>query len=409
MRAAHAACRCSSAATGVAAGARAARAPSRASTSSSATTACSTSRWRATSRSACSTTAAPATAGCCRPGRCASRCRARCRRPAACSTTPRAPTTPLPGFVGAAHAGRRGRARRLVARRAAERRRARGAARPAAAWRPPAWPGRSASSTCCATPASTSADAAAARPPRLRDAALAGRRPADVVVTEKDAVKLDPARRIGARVWVAALDFEPEPAFDDALLALLPPPPPARLRPTAWTPDCLNCSSARSARGRCSTGGRRCTSARSSSASADRLAFPVRDGIPVMLESEARAAAGDDDSTPPPDARPRLAFTVLIPARLASTRLPDKPLADIGGLPMVVRVARRARAVGGAPRRGRRRRRRRSSPPARAHGVEAVLTARRPPERQRPPGRGVRAARPRRRRRSSSTCRATSR
>jgi 3-deoxy-manno-octulosonate cytidylyltransferase (CMP-KDO synthetase) len=35
-------------------------------------------------------------------------------------------------------------------------------------------------------------------------------------------------------------------------------------------------------------------------------------------------------------------FTVLIPARLASTRLPDKPLADIGGLPMVVRVARRA-------------------------------------------------------------------
>lgn len=37
-----------------------------------------------------------------------------------------------------------------------------------------------------------------------------------------------------------------------------------------------------------------------------------------------------------------MAFTVLIPARLASTRLPDKPLADIGGLPMVVRVAQRA-------------------------------------------------------------------
>jgi len=35
-------------------------------------------------------------------------------------------------------------------------------------------------------------------------------------------------------------------------------------------------------------------------------------------------------------------FTVLIPARLSSTRLPDKPLADIAGLPMVVRVARRA-------------------------------------------------------------------
>jgi len=36
-----------------------------------------------------------------------------------------------------------------------------------------------------------------------------------------------------------------------------------------------------------------------------------------------------------------LSLTVLIPARLASTRLPNKPLADIGGLPMVVRVARR--------------------------------------------------------------------
>jgi 3-deoxy-manno-octulosonate cytidylyltransferase (CMP-KDO synthetase) len=39
-------------------------------------------------------------------------------------------------------------------------------------------------------------------------------------------------------------------------------------------------------------------------------------------------------------------FTVLIPARLGSTRLPDKPLADIGGRPMVVRVAERAAASG---------------------------------------------------------------
>jgi 3-deoxy-manno-octulosonate cytidylyltransferase (CMP-KDO synthetase) len=38
-----------------------------------------------------------------------------------------------------------------------------------------------------------------------------------------------------------------------------------------------------------------------------------------------------------------MTFTVLIPARLASTRLPDKPLADLGGKPMVVRVAERAR------------------------------------------------------------------
>ena len=35
-------------------------------------------------------------------------------------------------------------------------------------------------------------------------------------------------------------------------------------------------------------------------------------------------------------------FTVLIPARLASTRLPNKPLALLGGVPMVVRVAQRA-------------------------------------------------------------------
>ena len=35
-------------------------------------------------------------------------------------------------------------------------------------------------------------------------------------------------------------------------------------------------------------------------------------------------------------------FTVLIPARLSSSRLPNKPLADIGSLPMVVRVAQRA-------------------------------------------------------------------
>jgi 3-deoxy-manno-octulosonate cytidylyltransferase (CMP-KDO synthetase) len=41
-----------------------------------------------------------------------------------------------------------------------------------------------------------------------------------------------------------------------------------------------------------------------------------------------------------------VSFTVLIPARLASTRLPGKPLADIAGLPMVVRVARRAAESG---------------------------------------------------------------
>lgn len=39
-----------------------------------------------------------------------------------------------------------------------------------------------------------------------------------------------------------------------------------------------------------------------------------------------------------------MGFTVLIPARLASSRLPNKPLADLCGAPMVVRVAQRVRA-----------------------------------------------------------------
>ena len=41
-------------------------------------------------------------------------------------------------------------------------------------------------------------------------------------------------------------------------------------------------------------------------------------------------------------APPHRDFSVLIPARMASSRLPNKPLADIAGLPMVVRVAQRA-------------------------------------------------------------------
>ncbi len=41
-------------------------------------------------------------------------------------------------------------------------------------------------------------------------------------------------------------------------------------------------------------------------------------------------------------------FVVVIPARYASTRLPGKPLLEIGGKPMVVHVADRARASGAA-------------------------------------------------------------
>jgi 3-deoxy-manno-octulosonate cytidylyltransferase (CMP-KDO synthetase) len=37
---------------------------------------------------------------------------------------------------------------------------------------------------------------------------------------------------------------------------------------------------------------------------------------------------------------------VIIPARMAATRLPGKPLADIAGESMIVRVMRRAAAAG---------------------------------------------------------------
>lgn len=55
-------------------------------------------------------------------------------------------------------------------------------------------------------------------------------------------------------------------------------------------------------------------------------------------------------ASPPASASPAVSapFTVLIPARMASSRLPNKPLADIAGVPMVVRVARRAAASAAA-------------------------------------------------------------
>ena len=66
-------------------------------------------------------------------------------------------------------------------------------------------------------------------------------------------------------------------------------------------------------------------------------------------------------------------FTVLIPARLASSRLPDKPLADIAGLPMVVRVAQAA-AHSGATRVVVAADSPRIVSACLAHGIQAVLT-----------------------------------
>src|SRR5262245_25181753 len=65
------------------------------------------------------------------------------------------------------------------------------------------------------------------------------------------------------------------------------------------------------------------------------------------LWSAARRAGGREDRRSatirrsPTMPRPRRPI-VLIPARLASTRLPNKPLADIHGEPMIVHVWRRA-------------------------------------------------------------------
>jgi 3-deoxy-manno-octulosonate cytidylyltransferase (CMP-KDO synthetase) len=68
-----------------------------------------------------------------------------------------------------------------------------------------------------------------------------------------------------------------------------------------------------------------------------------------------------------------MAFSILIPARLASTRLPNKPLADIAGLPMVVRVAQRA-AEAGAERVVVAADDARIVQACAAHGVQALLT-----------------------------------
>jgi 3-deoxy-manno-octulosonate cytidylyltransferase (CMP-KDO synthetase) len=68
-----------------------------------------------------------------------------------------------------------------------------------------------------------------------------------------------------------------------------------------------------------------------------------------------------------------VSFTVLIPARFASTRLPGKPLLDIAGKPMVVRVAERAQASG-ADRVVIATDDERIRAAAVQHGVEAVLT-----------------------------------
>lgn len=67
-------------------------------------------------------------------------------------------------------------------------------------------------------------------------------------------------------------------------------------------------------------------------------------------------------------------FSVLIPARLASTRLPRKPLLEIGGLPMVVQCCHRARDSG-AQRVAVATDSQEIADTVQSHGFEAVLTS----------------------------------
>jgi len=67
-------------------------------------------------------------------------------------------------------------------------------------------------------------------------------------------------------------------------------------------------------------------------------------------------------------------FVAVVPARYASTRLPGKPLADIAGKPMVVRVAERA-AASGASRVWVATDHAAVADAARAHGLEVCLTS----------------------------------
>ncbi|MFZ9405549.1 MAG: 3-deoxy-manno-octulosonate cytidylyltransferase [Burkholderiaceae bacterium] len=66
-------------------------------------------------------------------------------------------------------------------------------------------------------------------------------------------------------------------------------------------------------------------------------------------------------------------FIALVPARMASSRLPDKPLADIAGLPMVIRVANQA-ALSGAQRVAIATDSAAVLECARSHGIDAILT-----------------------------------
>ena len=84
-------------------------------------------------------------------------------------------------------------------------------------------------------------------------------------------------------------------------------------------------------------------------AAADKYRFAPVSGNPYKRRSTCHFHDRAEPS-------PMSATMILIPARMASTRLPGKPLADIAGEPMIVHVWRRAQEAERRPGRGRDRR-----------------------------------------------------
>ncbi len=178
---------------------------------------------------------------------------------------------------------------------------------------------------------------------------------ADVIlITEKDAVKCSrhAALKNDPRLWVVPVTARIDEGAGRTYCGEI-----------AWTPDCLTSWFARSARGRSNTiktGAGTDLQGRPPGLSDPRRhphhvgrrgARPERApgrGAVAELIRNTHAALSARRRRLPKNKKIPMSFTVIIPARLASTRLPNKPLADLGGKPMVVRVAERAARSGAA-------------------------------------------------------------
>ncbi len=78
-------------------------------------------------------------------------------------------------------------------------------------------------------------------------------------------------------------------------------------------------------------------------AAADRYRFAWALATRISANAHSTFVMSGRPSLPP---KPMPNTIILIPARMASTRLPGKPLADIGGETMIVHVLRRAQGAG---------------------------------------------------------------